>query len=324
MRTISTAMVSIALVVSACSDNDDDTALRAIENDSELTTFTAAIEFASVNNDLVHLLDQHSNTATVFAPTNAAFDALAIEITGNQSAVGIDLLVPTNMDLVRGIVEYHIVGTPIHSDEIPYGLPIETLQGAVFKIDIGSPPIITDGQNRRTAIISGDIHAGNGVVHKIDGVLLPPNKTIAQTVQAAAQQGEFTIFAQAVSAAQLVGVLDGSAPLTLFAPTDAAFVSLLVELRLSLPQILQNPQLLVGVLQYHVVAGDNFVAALPIGTPIPTVEGGVFTIDQNLVITDGRGRTAHIVKTDVLTSNGVIHVVDRVLLPPGLPGLPAQ
>lgn len=314
MRSISASLISLALVLGACSDTDE-TVWTAAKADPQLTTFVAAVEFASVNNDLVDALNNKQATLTVFAPTNAAFDALARELTGNANAVGADLLTPANVDLLRGVLQYHLVDMEVLAKDIPFGLPITMVAGGVIKIDSGMPPVITDGRNRTAAIVTTDTQTSNGVLHTIDRVLLPPNMTIGQTVQALSSSGQFTILAQAVEAANLIGALDGSEMITVFAPTDAAFEALLGELGTSLPELLANPQLLTSVLTYHVVAGDLFKAAIPIDTPIQTLEGGAFTVDGNLVITDARGRMIHIVKTDVLTSNGVIHVVDRVLLP---------
>ena len=315
MRSISVSFISLALMLAACSDNDE-TVWTAAESDPQLTTFVAAVEFASVDNDLVNLLDDEQATLTVFAPTNEAFDSLARELTGNPDAVGADLLTPDNVDLLRGVLQYHILDTVVLAEDIPFGMPITMTAGGVIKIDSGTPPVITDGRNRTANIVTTDILTENGVIHTIDRVLLPANMTIAQTVQAFSSSGEFTILAQAVVAADLVGALDSSQMLTVFAPTDAAFEALLSELGTSLPKLLADPELLTSVLTYHVVPGVLFAAELPIDTPIQTLEGASFTVDNGLVITDARGRRSQIVKTDVLASNGVIHVIDQVLLPP--------
>jgi len=317
MRSISLSLISIAilgLTLGACTDTED-SVWSAARSDSQLTTFVAAVQFASVDNDLVTLLDNKSASLTVFTPTNAAFDSLARELTGNPDAVGPDLLTASNSQLLRTVLQYHVLDTLVLAKDIPFGRPITMIDGGIIKIDAGTPPVITDGRNRTADIVATDTRTRNGLLHKIDRVLLPANMTIGQTVQSLATSGQFTILAQAVAAANLVGALDGSTMLTVFAPTDAAFKALLGELGMSLPEVLANPQLLASVLTYHVVAGDLFAAELPIGTPITTLEGGAFTIDGNFVVTDARGRTSRIVQTDTLASNGVIHVVDRVLLP---------
>ena len=138
-------------------------------------------------------------------------------------------------------------------------------------------------------------------------------------VQIAQVDPQFSILVEAVSAAGLVGTLSGSDNYTVFAPTDAAFSALLSELGLTKAALLANTSLLTAVLTYHVLPGKVESAAVAglLGKPITTVQGGIFKVESNngLKITDGRNRIAGIVETDVQASNGVIHVVDKVLLP---------
>jgi len=138
------------------------------------------------------------------------------------------------------------------------------------------------------------------------------NRNLVETAQADAR---FTILVEAVVAADLAGTLSGPGPFTVFAPTNDAFAALLAELGLTKDQLLADKALLTQVLTYHVVAGRVLRADVPVGAPITTLQGQTFTVDPNLVITDQRGRAARIVQTDVPTSNGVIHAIDRVLLP---------
>ncbi len=134
-------------------------------------------------------------------------------------------------------------------------------------------------------------------------------------VQQAQADPRFSILVEAVVAADLAPTLSGAGPFTVFAPTNEAFAALLVELGVSKEQLLANKALLTQVLTYHVVAGSVLKADVPVGVPITTVQGGTFTVDSSLVITDARGRTSRIVETDVVVNNGVIHAIDRVLLP---------
>lgn len=310
----------------ACGDDADEPApdaapaLQSIAATAQatptLTTLVAAVQFASDNNDLVDLLSS-SGTLTVFAPTNTAFDALAVELTGNASAKGADLLVAANKPLLRTVLKYHVLTTKVVAADIPFGRAITSAEGSVFQIKSGTPPTIVDGRNRTARITATDIAATNGVVHVIDKVILPPDKTIVETAQAlaAARPAEFTVLVDAVVAADLATTLSGAGPFTVFAPTDAAFAALLTELGVTKQQLLANKALLVKVLTYHVVSGRVFAAEVPIGAPITTVETEKLTVDASLTITDARGRTSKIVGTDVQASNGVIHTIDKVLLP---------
>ena len=136
-------------------------------------------------------------------------------------------------------------------------------------------------------------------------------RTIVETAQADAR---FSTLVEAVVAANLAGTLSGPGPFTVFAPTNDAFAALLAETGLTKDQLLADKALLTQVLTYHVVPGRVLRADVPVGVPITTVQGQAFTVDANLAITDQRGRTARLVQTDVLSSNGVIHAIDRVLL----------
>jgi uncharacterized surface protein with fasciclin (FAS1) repeats len=323
-RFATTAALAATLV--ACGDDGGDLSpdapagpvsiVATAQSTPELSTLVAAVQFASNDGDLLNLLS-NPGTLTVFAPTNAAFDALAVELTGVPGTTGAALLTEANKPLLRAVLQYHVLTSEVASSAIPFGLPITSAEGSVFKIDTGTPPIITDGRNRTARITATDIDASNGVVHLIDKVILPADKNVVQTAQAlaAANPAEFTILVEAVVAANLAGTLSGAGPFTVFAPTDAAFAALLTELGVTKAQLLANTALLTQVLTYHVVPGRVFKAAVPVGAAIATVETGTFTVNASLQITDERGRTARIVGTDTLTSNGVIHVLDRVILP---------
>ncbi len=279
-----------------------------------LSSLVAALGFASNNNDLVNLLSK-KGTYTVFAPNNEAFDALAAELLGAGKTAK-DLLVPANKDLVRAVLQYHVLGSVVTKAAIPLGKPIDpVLEGKdIFKIDaVGGKVIITDGRNRKSEIIATDIKAKNGVVHVISKVILPADKNIVQTAVALAP--EFSILVEAVTAAGLTTTLSGPGPFTVFAPTNDAFAKLLAELKVSKADLLGNKALLTKVLTYHVVPGLVLKADVPVGVDIKTVQGDTFTVDASLVIADQAHRTSAIVATDVLTKNGVIHVIDKVILP---------
>ena len=132
----------------------------------------------------------------------------------------------------------------------------------------------------------------------------------------AAAAPEFSILVEAVVAADLASTLSGPGPFTVFAPTDAAFAALLAELGVTKAQLLADTALLTKVLTYHVVPRPR--ARRPTcrwARPSPRCRARPSRVDATLAITDQRGRTANIAATDVLASNGVIHVIDKVILP---------
>ena len=244
---------------------------------------------------------------TVFAPTNDAFAALLAELGVTREQLLND------KPLLTTVLSYHVLPGSVPSSQVPVGKAITTLQGGIFKAEsAASGLVMTDGRNRSARVIATDLSASNGVIHIVDTVILPANKNVVETAQATPA---FSTLVEAVVAAGLADALSAPGPLTVFAPTNAAFVALLAELGITKDQLLADTALLREVLAYHVVEGRVLKADVPVGTSIGTVQGDTFTVSMSLVIADQRSRTASIVATDVLASNGVIHVIDNVILP---------
>jgi uncharacterized surface protein with fasciclin (FAS1) repeats len=186
---------------------------------------------------------------------------------------------------------------------------------ATLAVDTASGVKLTDAALNQASVTSADVAASNGVIHVIDKVLVPPG--VLNVVQMAQSNPVFSVLVEAVVAADLAGALSGAGPFTVFAPTNDAFASALVELSITKDQLLASPGLS-GILTYHVVNGDvraADVVALPKPAAVTTLQGSTFSVDANLAITDGNARIAMLVATDVIASNGVIHVIDKVLLP---------
>ncbi|GAA4013146.1 fasciclin domain-containing protein [Actimicrobium antarcticum] len=244
---------------------------------------------------------------TLFAPTNDAFVALLGELNLSK-----DQLL-ANKTLLTSVLTYHVLPAKVNKAQVVAGVANTTVQGGIFKIDaVGSDLVITDGRNRSAKIIQADIPAANGVIHVIDKVLLPANKNLLDTASALPQ---FSTLVEVIGAANLTGTLNGAGPFTVFAPTNDAFAALFVELRITKAEAIANPTLLAKVLTYHVLPGRVLKAEIPVNTPLKTLQGSTLKIDAGLVITDQLGRKSQITATDVLASNGVIHVIDKVISP---------
>ena len=305
------AAVCTVTFLAACGGSDDDhpapattaNIVEVAQGNAELSVLVEAVVAADLATTL-----SGPGPFTVFAPTNAAFAALLAELGITKAELLADRA------LLTQVLTYHVLPARVPAASVPAGEAITTVEGSIFKIDAaaGGALAITDGRNRVANITQTDVAASNGVIHVIDRVLLPANRNIVQTAQASA---DFSVLVEAAVAANLVPTLQGAGPFTVFAPTDAAFASLLAELGVTKAALLADTALLTEVLTYHVVSGRVLAADVPIGAPITTVQGDTFTVNGSLVITDQRMRTANIVATDVLASNGVIHVVDRVILP---------
>ena len=297
------ALGASTTLLQACGGSDDEPQRNIVElaqNTPELSILVEAVVAAGLAPTL------STGTLTVFAPTNAAFAALLTELGVTKEAL------LANKPLLTAVLTYHVLSSKVMRADVPLGKAITPMSGGFFKIESNNGLKITDGRNRVSTITSTDIQASNGVVHLVDKVLLPADKDIVATASALP---DFSILVEAVVAAGLVSTLQGAGPFTVFAPTNAAFAALLTELGVTKDALLANKTLLTQVLTYHVVPARVLKAEVPVNTAITTVQGQTFTINASLVITDQNMRTSNIVATDVFTKNGVIHVVDKVILP---------
>ena len=297
--------VSALALLAACGGDDDaapGTVVQVAQADARFSTLVEAVTAADLATTLAG-----PGPLTVFAPTNDAFAALLTELGITKAQLFADKA------LLTSVLTYHVLPARIERAQVPVGKAIATAQGGVFKVDaVGTALVATDGRNRQATITATDVAASNGLIHVVDKVLLPANKTIVQTAQALPG---FGILVQAVTAANLAAPLSAPGPLTVFAPTDVAFADLLAELGITRQELLADIPLLTKVLTYHVVPGRVLKADVPVAMPIATLQGDSLSVSNGLVITDQRARSAHIVATDVLASNGVIHVLDKVILP---------
>ena len=305
------AAASSAALLSACGGSSDPH-VPAPAPTPDIVTLAQATPDLSILVEAVvaaGLVDTLKGTGpfTVFAPTNAAFAAVLTELGLTKAQLLAD------KPLLTTVLTYHVLPSRVASSAIPFGKGITTVQGSILKIDsVAGSVVITDGRNRTSKVVTPDVAASNGVVHIVDKVILPANRTIVQTAQALPQ---FSILVEAVVAANLATTLSGTGPFTVFAPTDTAFANLLTELGVTKAALLANTALLTKVLTYHVVSGRVLKTEVPLNTAIVTVQGDTLSVGSNLAITDQRGRTSNITGTDLLTSNGVIHVIDKVILP---------
>jgi transforming growth factor-beta-induced protein len=233
---------------------------------------------------------------TIFAPSDEAFAALGL----NESNIG---TVPN----LKEILLYHAVAGKVYSTMLTSKF-VPTVNGAAVKIDVSSGVMVNDA-----SVVKADIKAINGVIHIIDKVLIPPSKNLVET--ALANAPEFSILVEAVQKAKLVETLSTGGPFTVFAPTNAAFAALLAELKVSSLDALSE-ETVKNVLLYHVVSGRVFSSDLQAG-PVNTLNGTFNVNLSNLKITDANMREAGLVPSllNIQAKNGVIHVIDRVILP---------
>ena len=255
-------------------------------------TLVAAVQAA----ELVGTL-QGKGPFTVFAPTDEAFAKLGKDVIA-------DLLKPENKAKLTAILTYHVVAGDMPAAKVVAAKELNTVQGCALTVNVGK-----DGVMVGTAkVVATDVAASNGTIHVIDSVLLPP----ANLVATAAKAGKFQTLLAAATAAGLADTLANGGPFTVFAPTDEAFAKLGKE---TLAELLlpANKDKLAAILKYHVVAGAVKAADVVTRKSVKTLHGGEVKIAVNAgkVTVD----TANVVATDVIAGNGVIHVIDSVLLP---------
>ncbi len=267
-----------------------DTAVEA----GSFNTLAAALKAAGLVDAL-----KGEGPFTVFAPTDAAFAKL-------PAGTVEDLLKPENKAKLQAILKYHVVKGNVTADKVTGLKFAETLNGQRVDITTSYGKVKLDGKSTVTAV---DVQASNGVIHVIDTVILPETKNVLEVAEGAKQ---FTTLLAAVEAAGLTSALIGEGPFTILAPTDAAFSALpqgTVE-NLLKPENLATLQ---NILKYHVISGRVYSDQVVKLNSAKTLSGQTVSISA-----DSSGvmiNEASVAKVDIEAANGVIHVIDAVLIP---------
>ncbi len=239
---------------------------------------------------------------TVFAPVDAAFDAI-------PPFVLLDLL--TNNEALTEILTYHVANGNVPSSDLSDGQTITTVNGEDVTVSImGTTVMINDA-----TVIVADLVADNGVVHVIDVVLNPPAPTPSTVVDIIVNSPDHNLLELAVGAAGLVDALSAEGPFTVFAPTDAAIGALVAALDITADELLALEGL-GDILKYHVVGAAALSTDLSDGQLLTTLQGGDVEISTNagVMVND-----ANVIMADLVADNGVVHVIDAVLsLPSGV------
>ena len=298
-------VAGLTLPLAACTDEDSSeptpgselgTIPEVAAEAGNFSTLLAAVEVAD-------LADELSGTGpfTVFAPTDAAFAALpegAVEGLLADEAALTDVLL------------YHVAAGELSSGGVVERTAITMLNGDEAEIVVSGSTVSIDG-----AVISAtDIPASNGVIHVIDAVMLPPVDeppppgNIAEVASAA---GNFTTLLAAVDAAGLTDALIGPDPITVFAPTDDAFAALPEG---TIDALLADRAALRNVLTYHVVSGRVSAEQVVGMSYVTTLQGGIapIVVDGDRVSIAGQ----NVSQVDIQARNGIVHVIDGVMIPP--------
>jgi len=304
-----TILIALVMLISACSKDDD------TDNNTQTPPQKSIVEIATSDNNFSILVEALSKadlvTAlegdgpfTVFAPTNAAFETLF-------QTLGVDGINDLTAEALTPILLYHVVGSKASSSDLVTGY-YETLsnstpdsKGMVIYAEVNNGGVSI---NNSVNVVNADINATNGIVHVIDKVILPPT-----VVDIAIQNENFTTLVAAVAKAGLVDALNGEGPFTVFAPTNDAFEAAFTALGITGLDDL-SADALTPILLYHVVP-DNVLASEVSSGMVPTLNTqssiSINASSNGVVLNDN----ATVVATDIQGSNGVIHVIDNVILP---------
>jgi uncharacterized surface protein with fasciclin (FAS1) repeats len=293
----SSSLPSIAAV--ATSNQDFSTLVAALSKAGLVSTFSGGGSF------------------TVFAPTNAAFDAAAAALLG-AGKTGRELVDALDVATLTAVLKYHVVGDARNAQAVLGSSQLVMLDGNAAAIAVkGGSPYINSAK-----IVATDIQASNGIVHVIDAVILPPsvagsaaasNQTIAAI---AAGNPDFSTLVAALARAGLVDTFNGQQVFTVFAPTNAAFDEAAKQLHYRNGRELVEKldlRTLTAVLTYHVIAGQKKAAEVVAADQLRMLSG----VAADVAVRGGKAYIddAQILATDILASNGVIHVIGGVMLP---------
>jgi transforming growth factor-beta-induced protein len=284
------AVTSMGSFAFAADKDIVDTAVGA----GSFKTLAAALGAA----DLVGAL-KGAGPFTVFAPTDEAFAKLPAGTVEN-------LLKPENKAKLAAILTYHVVSGKVMAADVVKIKGAASLNGQRIDVKVDGGAVSVDASK----VVKTDIACSNGVIHVVDTVLMPATENIPAVADKA---GKFKTLLAAVKAAGLVETLSGPGPFTVFAPTDEAFAKIPAA---TLADLLkpENKAKLASILTYHVVSGRVYSEAAVAAKSAKTVQGGSVTIkanDAGAFVND-----AKIIATDVDASNGVIHIIDSVIMPP--------
>ena len=304
--------------ISACKKSESTTptlptVYELISTGSKFTLLKAALVRAGLDGAL-----GQPGAYTVFAPSDDAF-----KLFGYADAAAINA---APVDLLKTVLQYHVLGSRIGAADIPAGINTsqQTLAGLPIYISKATSSTATSSaviSINGARIVQADGQASNGVVHAIDRVLLPPVfGNVVQTIQGIPQllpTASFKLLQAAVAKTGAVTTLVGPGPITVFAPTDAAFKAVGYDSA----AIAKAPAAtLANVLSYHLLNSRTYTPQIINGSSLITVQGGTITAGVSttaLTVTGkGNGTTAsNITGPDITATNGVVHIIDRLLLP---------
>lgn len=292
---------NIVAMLQGLSVQPGNTGYDQVRNSTPRQASFQLLSFAIARAGLANELNDPRFAYTLFAPTDAAFADLGL---GTRQAIN---AVP--VEELKAILLYHVLGSKVLAAQVPSSYTeLNMLSNQKAYVIRGGAGVFING----IPVVSADIEAKSGVIHAIDRLLMPPAGNI---VEVAAANPNFTYLVAAVKRAGLVNALAGAGPLTVFAPSNQAFIDAGFPTIASIEAAPASA--LIPILTYHVFAGRVFSSDITNGQVLTMLSGETTTISlANGAQIDGAGSApSNIIQTDIMATNGVIHVIDRVLLP---------
>jgi len=287
----SRVMTLVSLLVVTC---DSLTIVETAQATADVSVLVEAVVAANLVTTL-----NGTGPFTVFAPTNAGFTAALTALSIDKTA----LLARTDLP---DILKYHVLPGKIMAADLMASQTPATVQGSMVMVEKSATGVTFGGAK----VTSADVACDNGVVHVIDGVVLPPSMNVVQTAQATA---DFSVLVEAVVKANLATTLSGTGPFTVFAPTNAAFTAALTNLKITKEELLARSDL-ADILKYHVLSGKIMSTDLQASQTPVTLQGSTIAVMKGTSGVTFGG--AKVTMADTACSNGVIHTIDTVVLPP--------
>jgi uncharacterized surface protein with fasciclin (FAS1) repeats len=304
----------VAVFLAGCGDGGDAATQNIPEiaaDAPELSTLVAALTAT----DLVSAVSAKDPKKTVFAPLNPAFDAL-----GNETLNC--LLAPVGLPTLADVLKYHVVPQEAKASDLKNNESLDTLDGnQTLTVFLDNDMVTIEGGSSSANVTKANIMATNGVVHEVDAVLIPkdfvaPECGSGNIAETASGVDTLSTLVTALGAANLTDTFEGSTVYTVFAPTNDAFDALGDIVGCLLKP--ENVASLAQVLTYHVVAGYDLAADITDGMEVTTLEKEALTFkveDATVTIDTTSNNSATVTQADVFCTNGVVHVIDAVLIP---------
>ncbi len=241
---------------------------------------------------------RNSTNITVFAPDNDAFAAAGI----NAAAIN-----SLSADTLAKILQYHVLATNVGSANVPVSDAVPTLFGRNLYASRNANGVFVNGVRVKQA----DVAAGNGTIHVISRLLVPPTRTIAEVVST---NPDFSTLLAAVIRANLATAVSGAGKFTVFAPTNAAFTAAGFANAAAINAADQT--VITTVVRNHVLTTNVFASDLINNSTVATLQGGTLTIGTTppaIRLTGTTNPASNVATADIVATNGVIHVIDRVI-----------